>query len=181
MVVVIEKKILDYHDYSHFKISKHENYWMSTPDRSRKFGGGVQKTLPACAANMGSKISHLVYEWYKMQNLVYERVDFHNFPKKIWEKYGDFVQNLVQNWAVWYMNGSLFLWKKMLFVWVYFQIPQRHVPTKIKFEHPPVNFKVIPVYIIIDWTSLEIWAGLIFLLFFYQNYLHYSHDSQNHI
>ena len=28
--------------------------------------------------------------------------------KKIWEKLGNFAQNLVQNWANWYMNGSLF-------------------------------------------------------------------------
>ena len=31
--------------------------------------------------------------------------------KKILEKSGDFAQNLAQNWADWYMNGSLFLEK----------------------------------------------------------------------
>ena len=52
---------------------------------------------------------------YKMQNLVYEWVDFSKFGqiwlkfKKILEKIGNFVQNLVQNWADWYMNGYFFL------------------------------------------------------------------------
>ena len=46
-----------------------------------------------------------------MQNLVYELVDFSKFSqnwlkfKKILEKLGD----SAQNWADWYMNGSLFL------------------------------------------------------------------------
>ena len=68
---------------------------------------------------------------YKMQNLVYEWIDFSKFSqsfsrnwlkfKKILEKLGDFAQNLVQNGADWYINGSLFL-EKLVFVWVYFQI-----------------------------------------------------------
>ena len=41
--------------------------------------------------------------------------------KKILEKIGNFVQNLAQNWANWYMNGLLFL-EKLVFVWVHFQI-----------------------------------------------------------
>ena len=41
--------------------------------------------------------------------------------KKILEKIGNFVQNLAQNWANWYMNGLLFL-EKLVFVLVYFQI-----------------------------------------------------------
>ena len=66
---------------------------------------------------------------------------FQNFPKfepfkKILEKSGDFAQNLVQNWADWYMNWSLFI-KKSVFVWVYFQILQQHIPTKTKVEYPP--------------------------------------------
>ena len=44
--------------------------------------------------------------------------------------------NLSQNWADWYMNGSLFL-EKLVFVWVYFQISWWHVPTKTKLEYPP--------------------------------------------
>ena len=56
--------------------------------------------------------------------------------KKIWEKSGDFDQNLAKNWTDWYMNGSLFL-EKLVFVWVYFQIPWRHLPTKTKLEYPP--------------------------------------------
>ena len=62
--------------------------------------------------------------WYmndphKVQNVVYEWGNFSIFFlnlnknwlkfKKIWEKSGDFAQNLVQNWTDWYMNGSLFL------------------------------------------------------------------------
>ena len=64
---------------------------------------------------------------------------FQNFPKFepiILEKSGDFAQNLAQNWADWYMNGSLFV-EKMVSVWVYFQILQRHIPTKTKLEYPP--------------------------------------------
>ena len=34
------------------------------------------------------------------------------------------------------MNGSLFL-EKLVFVWVYFQIPWWHIPTKTKLEYPP--------------------------------------------
>ena len=59
--------------------------------------------------------------------------------KKILEKSGDFVQNLAKNWTDWYMNGSLFL-EKLVFVWVYFQIPWRHIPTKTKLEYPPGTF-----------------------------------------
>ena len=62
---------------------------------------------------------------------------------KIWAKIGSnlrkigyFVQNLAQNWADWYMNGLLFL-EKLEFVWVYFQIPWWHIPTKTKLEYPP--------------------------------------------
>ena len=74
---------------------------------------------------------------YKMQNLVYEWVIFQNFAKfepKL-EKIGNFVQNLAQNWADWYMNGLLFL-EKLVFVWVYFQIPWRHIPTKPNLSTP---------------------------------------------
>ena len=54
----------------------------------------------------------------------------------ILEKSDDFAQNLAQNWADWYMNGSLFL-QKLVFVWVYFQILRWHIPTKTKLEYPP--------------------------------------------
>ena len=69
---------------------------------------------------------------------------FKNFPnlrknwlkfKKILEKSDDFAQNLEQNWSNWNMNESLFL-EKLVFVWVYFQILQRHIPTKTKLEYP---------------------------------------------
>ena len=56
--------------------------------------------------------------------------------KKILEKIGTFVQNLAQNWADWYMNRLLFL-EKLVFVWVYFQIPWWHIPTKPNLSTPP--------------------------------------------
>ena len=116
--------------------------WLANPG-----GYLVQKTLRGCAANMGSKISLLVFmndplSCYEMQNLVYEWVNFSKFGqnwlkfKKILEKIGNFVQNLAQNWADWYTNGLLFL-EKLVFVWVYFQILWRHIPTKTKLEYPP--------------------------------------------
>ena len=63
------------------------------------------------------------------------------------------VQNLAQNWADWFMNGLLFL-EKLVFVWVYFQIPWRHIPTKTKLEYwvPPrdlgmeINEEVVTRY-----------------------------------
>ena len=69
---------------------------------------------------------------------------------KIWKKNCHFVQNLAQNWADWYMNGLLFL-EKLVFVWVYFQIPWRHIPTKTKLEYPPgfghrINEEVVTRY-----------------------------------
>ena len=39
------------------------------------------------------------------------------------------------------MNGSLFL-EKLVFVWVYFQISWRHIPTKSKLEYPPQGSQV---------------------------------------
>ena len=66
---------------------------------------------------------------------------FQNFPKcepklakfkKILEKSHDFAQNFAQNCAVWYMNWSLFLENLVSFVWVYFHILWRHLPTKTK-------------------------------------------------
>ena len=83
-----------------------------------------------------------------MQNLVYEWVEFskifsnlsQNWLKLFFLKYGksgDFAQ-------FWHkigptgtqMGQSLFL-EKLLFVWVYFQIPRWHIPTKTKLEYPP--------------------------------------------
>ena len=90
-----------------------------------------------------------------MQNLVYKCSDFSklshicakvgsNFTK-ILEKTGEFAKNLAQIWVDWYMIGSLFL-EKLVFVCIYFQILQRHIPTKLEYQntslyttfgHPP--------------------------------------------
>ena len=85
---------------------------------------------------------------YKMQNLVYEWVDFSKFSEN-WlkfgnnlEKSGNLTQNFTQNCFDWYMNGSLFL-EKLVFVWVYFQILQRHIPTKTKLEYPHLDSVII--------------------------------------
>ena len=87
-------------------------------------GYSVQKTLRGCAANMGSKISLLVFEWplIKWKKLVYEWVDFSKFSK-IWAKIGS---NFGKNPAIvlkiapigiwmghffmknWYLYGSTF-------------------------------------------------------------------------
>ena len=62
--------------------------------------------------------------------------------KKILEKSVDFAQNLAKNWTDWYMNGSLFL-EKLVFVWVYFQIPWRHIPTKPNLSTPPPDRTIV--------------------------------------
>ena len=126
---------------------KLDSIWKETSADIHRGGGySVQKTLQGCAANMGSKISLLVYEWplIKCKIRCMNRSIFQNFPKfepklkkkKKKKKSGDFAQHLAQNWFDWYMNGSLFL-EKLVFVWVYFQIPLRHIPTKTKLEYPP--------------------------------------------
>ena len=69
--------------------------------------------------------------------------------KKVLEKSGDFAQNLAQTWSDWYMNGLLFL-EKLVFVWVYFKILWRHVPTKTKLEYLP---RVIPLSIDIEYNK----------------------------
>ena len=61
------------------------------------------------------------------------------------EKSGDFAQNLAKNWTDWYMNGSLFL-ENLVFVWVYFQIPWRHIPTETKLEYPRGYFNFVSGY-----------------------------------
>ena len=75
-------------------------------------GYSVQKTLRWCAANINSKINLLVYEWapYKMQNLLYEWVNFAKIFHKILEKSGDFAQKCPKlNWLVY--EWVTFSWK----------------------------------------------------------------------
>ena len=93
---------------------------------------------------MGSKISLLVYEWPLIkckigymngsifQNLAKIGSNLRKFWKKsvilfkIWPK--------IEPIGIW--MGYFFL-EKLVFVWVYFQIPWRHIPTKNKLEYPP--------------------------------------------
>ena len=56
--------------------------------------------------------------------------------KKILERLGIFAQYMAQNWADWYMNGSLLL-GKLVSVWFYFQILWWYIPTKTKLEYTP--------------------------------------------
>ena len=88
-------------------------------------GDSVQKILQGRAANISIwmtpyKTQHLVYEWVNFSKIF--RNLGQNWPKfkKIWEESGDFAQNLVQNWADWYTNGSVFL-EKLVFVWSTFK------------------------------------------------------------
>ena len=112
-------------------------------------GGGysVQRTLwgvpPTWIAKSASWYDLLCKIWYMNGSI------FQNFPKfeqnqfeKILEKSDDFAQNLVQNWSDWYMNGSLFL-EKLVFVWVYFHILWRHIPTKTKLEYTPPDCNTV--------------------------------------
>ena len=80
---------------------------------------------------------------YKVQNLVYEWMDF----SKIWAQIGS---NLRKFWKkrlillkIWCKIDPIgiyvkvtFSWKIGICIWVYIQIPQRHVPTKTKLEYP---------------------------------------------
>ena len=85
-------------------------------------GGGylVQKTLRGCAANMGSKISLLVYEWTLIKCKIWymNGLIFKSSPnlsqnwlkfKKILRKSGDFAQNLAKNWTIGIWMGHFFL------------------------------------------------------------------------
>ena len=67
--------------------------------------------------------------WYINQ---WVEIFFNNFPK--FELKLTQVQFEKIGWF-WYLNGSVFL-EKLVFVWVYFQIPWQHVPTKTKLENP---------------------------------------------
>ena len=87
----------------------------------------VQKTLRECAANMGSKISLLVYEWplikckiWYMNGSIFQNLSQNWLKfKKILEKIGNFVQNFAYEWQFgiwmgyfflenWYLYGSTF-------------------------------------------------------------------------
>ena len=88
------------------------------------FPGGylVQKTLRGCAANMGSNISLLVYEWplIKCKICIWMGWFFKSSPnvsqiwlkfKKILEKLGDFAQNLAKKLERLVYEWVTFSWK----------------------------------------------------------------------
>ena len=92
----------------------------------------IQKTLQGRATNMGSKISLLVYEWPLIKCKIWNmNMNFPKFEQKLAHILDFFFKtgHFAQNWANWCMNGLLYL-EKLVFVWVYFQIPWRHIPTK---------------------------------------------------
>ena len=77
-----------------------------------------------------------------MQNWVFEWVNFSKFSQ-IWAKIGSNLKfgkmgDFAKNWADWYM--------KLVVVWVYDQILQRHVPAKTKLEYPspPDTYPLTP-------------------------------------
>ena len=94
---------------------------------------------------------------YKMQNLVYEWVDFSKVPQ-IWAKIGSNLRKLWKNRVIllkiWLKIGPIGMWmghfflKKLVFVWVYFQILWRHIPTKTKLEYPPGRFRKMEISIL---------------------------------
>ena len=61
---------------------------------------------------------------------------FFQISAKISSNLRTFLKNQVILLKIWSMNGLLFL-EKLVFVWVFFQIPRRHIPTKTKLEYPP--------------------------------------------
>ena len=112
-------------------------------------GGGTQYKRPYgdvpptwVAKSASWYINDPLLDSYFMQNLVYEWDFFFKFEpnwfkfKEILEKSGNFGQNLVQNQADWYMNGSLFLGKFGICMGLLSNF-RRHVPTKTKTEYPP--------------------------------------------
>ena len=117
----------------------------------------VQKSLRGCAANMSSKISLLVYEWPLIKcKIWYTKGSIFSKFGQIWAKIGSNLRKfLFKIWpkigpiGIW-MNGLLFL-EKLVFVWVYFQISWRHIPTKTKLEYPrdldmEINEEVVTRY-----------------------------------
>ena len=72
---------------------------MTFPSEGKIHVGGLLSTRPYkdVLANMGSKISLLVYEWpfIKMQNMVYEWVNFSNFSQ-IWTRIGSYLNNIFE-------------------------------------------------------------------------------------
>ena len=63
---------------------------------------------------------------------IFLKFDIGSNLRKIWERLGNFAQKLGRLMYEW----VIFSWK-LVFVCVYFYIPRRHVPARIKPEYPP--------------------------------------------
>ena len=70
-------------------------------------------------------------------------------------KSGYFAQNLAQNPADWYMNGSLFL-KKFIYVWVYFQISWRPYQNQTWVPPPPSSHSSTRVPSMVRYTDCAV-------------------------
>ena len=104
-----------------------------------------------------------------MQNFVYEWVDFSNFPqnrgkigsslRKFW-KIEWFCQKFVPKLSRLVWMGH-FSWK-FVFVWVYFQIPRWHIPSKTKLECPWIWLTTRKVWEVVKVEALWFgWYGVI--------------------
>ena len=93
-----------------------------------------------------------------MQNLVYEWVVFSKFAQ-IWAKIGSNLRK--------FGKKLVFLWKfgpklsRLVYVWVYFQIPWRHIPTKTKLEYPPGTNKPIVFAQVVLKKAIEYWENFV--------------------
>ena len=106
------------------------------------FPGGTQykRPLRGCAANMGSIINLLVYQWprilckiWYMNGSIFQKLDSN--LRKFEKKSDNFGQNFAPNQADWYVNWSLFL-GKLVYVWVQFHIPSGTSLPKPKLSYP---------------------------------------------
>ena len=108
----------------------------------------VQKTLRGCAANMGSKINLLVYEWPLIKCKIWYMNGsiFQNLPKfeaKIGSNLRKFWKKLVILFIFWLKIEPIGIWMGYFFLkkwYLYgstFKIPWRHILPKPNLSTPP--------------------------------------------
>ena len=100
-------------------------------------GYTVQKTLRGCATKQNQPPSISMTPYFGKIWYLNGSINFQDFPnlRKSEKNQVNFGQNLAQNQADWYMNGSLFL-QKLVFVWVLLQIPTSMSLLKAKLRTP---------------------------------------------